>query len=163
MVLACLLVHRVGAVRCLLHEVMRALAAGQEGEHERPRPFTPRLGPGKITVICFTFTLNLNRNPTTLTSTITTLTLTLTLALTLANQLSWIQERGGIEHCRCFGANCVSEHGWLRHCECVLVQGKFQLLPSAPLYYPFTRVKSILGVIYGVGRAAANDITHRKV
>ena len=29
-------------------------------------------------------------------------------------------------------------------------QGKFQLLPPAPLYYPIPRGKSMLGVIYGV-------------
>ena len=29
-------------------------------------------------------------------------------------------------------------------------QGKFELLPPAPPYYPFPRGKSILGVIYGV-------------
>ena len=31
-----------------------------------------------------------------------------------------------------------------------VMQGKSQLLPPAPPYYPFPRVKSILGVIYGV-------------
>ena len=31
-----------------------------------------------------------------------------------------------------------------------VLQGKFQLLPPAPPYYPFPEEKSILGVIYGV-------------